>query len=992
MKNYKFCTQLIARMPLLDWQVSENKFAAVLQRNDFRAALFLASRSFYNELSKKDFDYFLLSAKQKQAVKKYINRAMFRSTPFGLFATVSLTKWSELDETFELNEPVANILPDFRVLYEQWERHLETPAGKTQLFQTNASLYMNNIDYRYFKKLLDGGNISFSMVSVEKDRLLKSMLHFCKAPRTWKEIIRFLTEKDIPFDTAQSFIHDLIDEQILVSNLSPNITGPDYQSVLADFPQTRNGITDIQEQTATKISASQALQYILSTANRMDHDLNKSENTNHFYCIGERTLTRGSLSLQYQKNIEEGLHCLAKLSQPFVNKDLQSFLIAFEKKYESEEIALLEALDPQIGIGYGGLDKIKANYGFLSTGYDAENIQKNSGTHQNQLASWLAAEGHMHFNYSHELEITDQQLANIDKQGSAEDLAPSLSVIFRTLDDKVFLESAGGISALALIGRFSILGNVYQHAQSIAEQEQLQNQNVIFAEIAHLCNLHTANINRRAHFYEYEIPVLTGSVLHPSKQIQLSDLMVSVRDGKLVLRSKKLQKTIIPRLSSAFNYSRNDLPVFRFLCDLQSQGITTNFNFSLASFIPGLAFYPRVIYKSCILQLAEWHLDAAKLAGLQHSQDAFTAFQYLAETIKLSSYFTYGVGDNFLVFNRQRDEDIHTFLKEIEHQKTVVLKEFPFITASKTETCSSQNLLPQYVAALVLQKEVYPNRQMHFGEKKIKTDTKDWVYFKLYCHPLSSDMILVHYLFPLIEKLKNENSITGWFWVRYNDPEYHLRIRVRVKPGIRKKVIQLISTLLEKLCSGKFASHFQMDRYKRELERYSPQLITRVEEVFQSSSEWIAAFLSQRSGLNYDDPDVLLNAVLSGAVILNAFSVSNQAAFCKNAFEGFFAEFNAPKDLKSEMEKLYRQLENEIDELLYGSACRQQFQSLVQSINNLVMAHCKEEVKDVSLSKLALDIVHMHLNRLFIYNQRYFEMVHYYLLQRALFKRMYKAN
>lgn len=92
------------------------------------------------------------------------------------------------------------------------------------------------------------------------------------------------------------------------------------------------------------------------------------------------------------------------------------------------------------------------------------------------------------------------------------------------------------------------------------------------------------------------------------------------------------------------------------------------------------------------------------------------------------------------------------------------------------------------------------------------------------------------------------------------------------------------------------------------------------------------------------------------------------------------------------MEKSYRRLEKEIDGLLYSSTEGRQFECLVQSIHTLVSAHHAAGVKEVPLQKLALDIIHMHLNRLFIYNQRYFEMIHYYLLQRALYKQKYKVN
>lgn len=79
------------------------------------------------------------------------------------------------------------------------------------------------------------------------------------------------------------------------------------------------------------------------------------------------------------------------------------------------------------------------------------------------------------------------------------------------------------------------------------------------------------NILFRPHIRDYEITYLIGSTLDDEHVIPASDLMVSVKGRKVVLRSRRLQKEIIPRLTSAYNYKGNTTPLYRFLCDLQSQ-------------------------------------------------------------------------------------------------------------------------------------------------------------------------------------------------------------------------------------------------------------------------------------------------------------------------------------------------------------------------------------------------------------------------------------
>ena len=55
----------------------------------------------------------------------------------------------------------------------------------------------------------------------------------------------------------------------------------------------------------------------------------------------------------------------------------------------------------------------------------------------------------------------------------------------------------------------------------------------------------------------------------------------------------------------------------------------------------------------------------------------------------------------------------------------------------------------------------------------------EWLYYKLYCNPLNADIILINYLKPLLDSLKNEMRVKNSFFVRYEDPKYHIRLRIQ---------------------------------------------------------------------------------------------------------------------------------------------------------------------------------------------------------------------
>jgi thiopeptide-type bacteriocin biosynthesis protein len=992
-----------------DYHVTD--YSTILKTSQFQLSIFLASKDFYDELLKKQFNYTHLTAKQKRTVAKYFNRASFRSTPFGLFSSFSLVGWNDSSlSNIRISEKAdLSIKPDFSILANLHEYLRNQGVYPGMKLRPNQSLYFTGTDCRYIKSEIAGDNeAKFSMVSVVRTTLLQKLLKFCKKEQTLETITEFIVKLcGASEDNARIFIQELYAQRILVSDAEPNITGTHYSQRLPNsYSEDKqvNALMDLLGNIGQTAGDDNAMLHQLNAATKaiINNSLVETKNPNVYYSVAERNVTQGGLPAIYQEKIMEGIHCLSALCRPYEASELTTFARAFENRYGSCEVPLLQAIDPQYGIGYGDFEEIKDGFSFKkvngrASGKNTKTVEEAS----TYLMKELLNEWHQFlpagFAQNH-ITITDEHLESIEPPGGLGQLPPSISVMFRILGDNIVIENAGGSSALALLGRFCYAPSIHAFARQIAQKEQDMNKDVVFAEIAHLCSLHTANINCRPHLRDYEIPVLTHSDTQEQQQIHLHDIMVSVSNNIIKLRSKRLKKNIIPRLASAYNFTKNVLPVFRFLCDMQYQQLNANYSFSLSTLLPGLNFYPRVQYKSCILQLAEWHINVADLKAVYNADtnNQPKLFRQVARKNGYPDMFAYTVFDNFIVFNITNDDDIVFFLEEIKTKTAVVIKEFPFTESTlHAEDTAGKKYISQYVASLYATKPSYSNQNNvnpPVSRKTLNKAAKEWLYFKIYCHPISANNILCNHIYPLIAKQDKTGKTKEWFWVRYNDPNHHIRLRIKPASGMTGFLFETFSSKIQQLIDTGVLQNFKTDTYLQELDRYPAALINTIEAVFKYSSYAVFCFIKNMQGKNLTDDDLLIEAVtaLKEILVLFNFDSNQKITFCKIQFEAFFKEFGQPKTLKPELEMLTKKMNATIANKNGNSFHLKYHRHLKAAIETLYTGIGKKQKSTVE--KLAADIIHMHFNRLFAHQQRYLEMATYFIIYRHYEIDFYKVK
>src|SRR5262249_34676440 len=59
----------------------------------------------------------------------------------------------------------------------------------------------------------------------------------------------------------------------------------------------------------------------------------------------------------------------------------------------------------------------------------------------------------------------------------------------------------------------------------------------------------------------------------------------------------------------------------------------------------------------------------------------------------------------------------------------------------------------------------------------------EWLYAKLYTGPAAVDQVLRDVVKPVVQKVMHSGAADRWFFIRYGDPDWHLRLRFHGVPN-----------------------------------------------------------------------------------------------------------------------------------------------------------------------------------------------------------------
>lgn len=122
----------------------------------------------------------------------------------------------------------------------------------------------------------------------------------------------------------------------------------------------------------------------------------------------------------------------------------------------------------------------------------------------------------------------------------------------------------------------------------------------------------------------------------------------------------------------------------------------------------------------------------------------------------------------------------------------------------------------------------------------------NWLYFKLYTGHKSADEILLNRILPFVTALIDSNVISKFFFIRYGDPDFHIRLRLYI-PDTNDygKVFPAFFNIFKPCIDNGLLSKISCDTYVQELERYGESTMDIVEDCFYIDSYYILLLLKE---------------------------------------------------------------------------------------------------------------------------------------------------
>ena len=769
------------------------------------------------------------SSSAERSLVRYVTRAASRPDLFGLAGAYSIGRFSG---QARLQLPPRSALEisarvDSGVLRDVVRRAAAEAVDSASLVvRRNGGAYQAGGRLRVAARV--PGSAKHRLVAMRPTPAIELALRTAAAGASIESIVAALEAAGSPADHAGKLVRRLIASDFLIPLAQVSVTGsePTLQAVAA--------LESLPGSEVYARAVQRAISVVSSTPRpgreMIDAVAGALEPTGiavkRRRCIqvdskrpGEILLPRRALS-----EMRRSIDLLARITPPGSNA-LEAFKEAFERRFATRRVPLLAALDPDFGIR-------------LASSGSAPGQPDTSAraTRRRQVLLSLIARGPSRTRDA--IELSEQDVAALSRERPA--VLPTAFAMLASLraqdagavaagDFQLVEPTVHGPSGARLLGRLcradpELEGHVREHLR----REAARDPDAIFAELSVAPETEVGlNISQRPVLREWEIEYGGGSGARPDRRLDASDLTVSVEDGEVVVRSVTLDRRVVPSSTTAINPMWLSLPAARFLLSIAHQRSVAQLGWSWDEFADSPTL-PRVTHGRTVLALRRWNVTAAELEDIRPGTDAggFRRLQEWRLLRGLPRLIGFDHPKNRMLVDFGNVLSVDSFLAAAKDVDIVRFVEGPAEEPSPVEGPDGH-----YAHELIVPFTLEQGDAAQIPRRRAPTSVREsrrrfqpgseWLYANLYGPVAGADRVLVEHVGPLARSLRETGLVDRWFFIRYADPERHLRVRFHGRPrDLLREVLPALHEATANPMAAGLLSRISLDTYEREIERY----------------------------------------------------------------------------------------------------------------------------------------------------------------------------
>jgi thiopeptide-type bacteriocin biosynthesis protein len=918
-----------------------------------------------------------------RTLHNYLVRMSSRPTPYGLFAGVGLATWGQqTDIAIGTARPITRTRIDMKWLAGLVAELEADPRVRRHLCYVANPTILVRAGRVFASSLTDAdSDESRSTVSVRATRLVRLAVQLAQSATPHTGLVaRLVAASAAPASKVEGLVEELWTQQILLTDLRPPLTRSDPARYVYDkldgiaaaaeardlLQRLHGAMGDFDSSALT--DAGSRYRRLITLSRHPD----RAWSTEPPQVDTAIPLVRSRINHRIAKDAARAAEILLQLTPPVANP-IAAYRERFVERYGTDrQVPLLELLDPNFGLGSPYIGEPNSS----PAEYNANRTRALLSLATDALTHGLT-----------DIDLDESALAKLSSATPTAESPPSLDVsVFVLASSSADIDNGdyqlvigpnlGAGSAGRTFGRFAdILGQSARDCLAdLCAYESAQRPGVLGAELVYLPGrARLANVAIRPHFRDYEIAVGTAAGLPVSHVIPLDELSVVSPGGKFRIWWTTRDAEVMVTAGHML-HPDNAPEVCRFLSDVghDAQIPFRPFDWGPAAHFPAL---PRVRVDRIVLCAARY--STSKLVRDAREADSTHAFAVQVDKWRarwqVPRYIYVGTLDNRLLIDL--DSAFHVNALRLELRRFSDLH-MPVIEEALPDP--DRTWLPgpggRYVSEIVVPvvrstaETPLPSRPAATVTRteRLRPPGSDWLYVKLYCPPPLEDDVLIETTRHFCQPAADIGLFDQWFFIRYSDPEPHLRLRFHGRPAV------LTGDLYPRLCAWgqqlidrELCLGVSLDTYEREVERYGGAAgIGIAETIFAADSVAVVELLALRNVGPWDVPKPLLAAVSSHDLLeVLGWDTVERRVWCQRVTSqtGFSAAPGPRREL--------RELRNILSDGLDG---REKYANIasVLAARRAALTGVAAKLDRISQSgggriDMLDSYVHMHCNRLF---------------------------